>query len=177
MRPMIQECFKMNLGGRGRGEEEVGGWVFAFLRDAAIACRMDGWYGMVWDTIWYHTIPYHTLNPKPYTEIYQFNVTYQESMLENAVLPPPNMGIFKMPSLSSWQKTSWFVGAMFLNGVHFFVVTCNTCKKCKRSLGQSWCNIWDTTCWQEIEQLHQELCNLKIKEGILVQTHLDNGVF
>jgi hypothetical protein len=25
--------------------------VFAFLRDAAIACRMDGWYGMVWDTI------------------------------------------------------------------------------------------------------------------------------
>jgi hypothetical protein len=98
-------------------------------------------------------------------------------MLENAVLPPPNMGIFKMPSLSSWQKTSWFVGAMFLNGVHFFVVTCNTCKKCKRSLGQSWCNIWDTTCWQEIEQLHQELCNLKIKEGILVQTHMDNGVF
>jgi hypothetical protein len=42
--------------------------------------------------VWYGT---------PYTGIYQFNVTYQESMLENAVLPPSNMGIFKMPSFSS----------------------------------------------------------------------------
>jgi hypothetical protein len=79
----------------------------------------DGW--MVWYDTPSDTIPYHTLNPKPYTEIYQFNVTYQESILENAVLPPPNMGIFKMPSFFFKTKDKLVCRAMFLNGVNFLL--------------------------------------------------------
>ncbi len=81
-----------------------------------------------------------------------------------------------------WRNHSWTpliheerqidLGNNFFKCCWLFVASCNTCRNCKRCMGQSLCNIWENTHWQKTTIMLRAY-NLKLKEGTLVQVHIE----